>query len=268
MERKLGMNCDCIRTGNFSLLQSLEQMAQEGFGSFFMNMADPRVIAEARKAGDRLGLEFEFIHAPYKGINEFWKEGDGYRPLMDGILQTVAVAKENDVPIIIVHVSSGWHPPLPCDLGFGRFDQLVDYAGKEGIRLAFENTRKLGDLACLMHRYENVAHVGFCLDCGHENCYTETVSFIDLYHDRLWCTHLHDNPGRNHEDPEADTDYHFLPFDGTYDFAAMVAQMDKYGYAGSLMLEVFNTTHPSYREMTPGAFIQLAHQRAQKIAAL
>ena len=90
MKRNLGMNCDCIRTDNFSPLHTLEQMAQVGFDSFFMNMNAPRAIAEARKTGDRLGLDFEFIHAPYKGVNEFWKDGDGYLPLLEGILQTEA----------------------------------------------------------------------------------------------------------------------------------------------------------------------------------
>lgn len=268
MRRKLGLNCDCIRWGEISKTHTLELTKAAGFDSFFMNMCKRQVIAEAKDAGDRLGLEFEFIHAPYRGSNDMWKEGDGYLTLMNGILESVDAASETGVGMIIMHVSSGWHPPQVCDLGFSRFDRIVEYADKKGVRIAFENVRKLGDHAAIMHRYEDVQNVGFCYDSGHEHCYTETVPFIDLYHSRMWCTHLNDNLGRDHTDLEADGDFHFLPFDGTCDFKAMIERMDHYGYTGSLMLEVFNTTRPAYKEMTPEEYIQLAYHRVKRISEL
>jgi len=269
VNRKLGMNCDCIRHGQWSHAQTLELMKELGFDNFFIeNNGELEQIDEAKQVGDRLGLEFSFIHAPYKGVNELWMEGDGCRSLLDSIFRTADAARDNEVSTIICHVASGWHTPPLCDLGFSRFDEIVDYTGKQGVKVAFENVRKLGDLASIMHRYADVSHVGFCFDSGHEHCYTETVPFIDLYHSRMWCTHLHDNFGRDHNNLEADGDFHFLPFDGNYDFKTMIDRMDKYGYAAPLTLEVFNTTRQAYKEMTPEAFIRTAFDRAKRISLL
>ena len=268
MKRKLGMNCDCIRHGDLTKVETLELISQAGFECVFMNMNEPSVIGEVKKCADRLGLEFQFIHAPYKGSNRMWLEGDDYLPLQNGILESVDVAAENGIGMIVMHVTGGWHTPPLCDLGFSRYDKIVEYAGKKGIRIAFENVRKLGDHACMMQRYEDLSHVGFCYDTGHEHCYTETVPFIDLYHKRMWCTHLNDNLGRDHKDLEADGDFHYLPLDGTFDFQNMIRKMDHYGYNGSLMLEVFNTTRPEYKALSPEEYIRLAYRKLKSVSEL
>lgn len=267
MNRKLGINCDCIRE-DIDTLETLALVHTIGFDSTFTKMSDRRLIAAIKNKTIEYGMDFEFIHAPFRGANVMWQAGEDYLPLFNGILETIDCADECDVDTIVMHVSSGWHTPPLCDVGFSRFDRIVEYADKHGVRIAFENVRKLGDHAAILHRYENVPHVGFCYDAGHEHCYTETVPFIDLYHARMWCTHLHDNLGRDHNDLEADGDFHYLPLDGTKDYKAMIDKMDRYGYTGSLMLEVFNSTKPEYQAMSPEAFIRLAYERVKTISAL
>lgn len=268
MKRKLGMNCDCIRFGELSKIETLELIREAGFDCTFMNMNERRVISEVKLYADRMGMDFEFIHAPYRGSNNMWLEGDAYLPLMNGILESVDCAEECGIGMIVMHVSGGWHTPPLCDRGFFRYDRIVEYAEKKGVRIAFENVRKLGDHASLMHRYAECAHVGFCYDTGHEHCYTETVPFIDLYHNRMWCTHLNDNLGRDHNDLEADGDFHYLPLDGTFDFKTMIRRMDRYGYGGSLMLEVFNTTKPEYKAMPPESYVRLAYEKLKTVSEL
>lgn len=268
MKRKLGMNCDCIRHGDLTKLETLELISQAGFECLFMNMNEPRVIEEVKNHADRLGMDFQFIHAPYKGSNRMWLEGDDYLPLQEGILEAADVAAANGIGMIVMHVTGGWHTPPLCDLGFSRYDRIVEHAEKKGVRVAFENVRKLGDHACMMQRYEELSHVGFCYDTGHEHCYTETVPFIDLYHERMWCTHLNDNLGRDHNDPEADGDFHYLPLDGSFDFQRMIRKMDHYGYGGSLMLEVFNTARPEYKELSPKEYIRLAYEKLKTVSEL
>ncbi len=268
MKRKLGLNCDCIRYGSLSKTETVDLIRDAGFECLFMNMNELAVISAVKEKAVQRGLSFEFIHAPFRGSNDMWMEGEAYLPLMNGILATIDAAAATEVGMVILHVSSGWHTPPLCDLGFSRFDRIVEYAGEKGIRLAFENVRKLGDHASILHRYAETPHVGFCYDSGHEHCYTETVPFIDLYHSRMWCTHLHDNLGRDHKDLEADGDFHYLPLDGTVDFQAMIRKMDRFGYQGSLMLEVFNTTQPQYRELSPEEFVRLAYERVKKVSEL
>ena len=268
MNRKFGINCDCIRNGKTPLVEVISICKEAGFNCLFSNQKDRKTMVEIKNKADSLGMPFEFIHAPFRGSNNMWLEGDEYLTLFNGIKESIDTAEENGIEGIVCHVSSGWHTPPLCDLGYKRFDELVEYAEKKKIKIAFENVRKLGDHASIMHRYVGNAYVGFCYDSGHENCYTETVPFIDLYHDRLWYTHLNDNVGRDHNDLEADGDFHYLPFDGTCDFHKMIDQMDKYNYKGSLTLEVFNDTKPEYKLLTAKEYIKLCYDRVSKINEL
>ena len=153
------------------------------------------------------------------------------------------------------------------DLGLSRYDELVVYARDKGVTLAFENLRLLGNLACLVDRYEKLDHVRFCFDCGHEHCYTKTVSIMDVFTNRVCCTHIHDNMGRPMEDKTNDFDMHLLPFDGTYNYEKMMRKLDEYGYAGSLMLEV-SQNREDYVKMSHEAFLATCYERIKKISEM
>ena len=265
MKRQLGITCDCI-TQN-SPLDNLDIIKDTGFDCFFTEHDDMKTVSEIREKADKLALDFEFIHAPFSGCNKMWQTGEEYLPLFNSIKSCIDSASANKVRTIILHVSSGWTPPPVNDLGLSRFDELVAYAADKNVNVAFENLRKLGNLACLMDRYESTKNVGFCLDCGHEHCYTETVPFMDLFGKRLLCTHIHDNFGRTKNANSWD-DLHYLPFDGEIDYAKLIRKLDEYAYQGSLMLEVFNDRKQEYAEMSAEAFIQTAFQRIKKISLL
>ena len=123
MKRKLGINSDCILGANE--LATLETIKETGFECFFTANINPRVAYALRKKADDLGLEFEFIHAPFRGINDMWLEGDAYRELYDGIIRAIDAAEVSGAKHIILHVSSGWNPPPVCDLGLSRYDEIV-----------------------------------------------------------------------------------------------------------------------------------------------
>mgnify|MGYP003312877112 CR=1 FL=1 len=92
-----------------------------------------------------------------------WLEGDDYREVVyNGIIESIDSASACEVKSVVLHVSSGWKEPFVNDLGISRYDALVDYAEKKGVTLAFENLRMLGNLACLMDRYEDRQNVRFC----------------------------------------------------------------------------------------------------------
>ena len=261
-QRKLGINADCILNAN--PVETLSLIKAQGFSCFFTAQTDLPTVRALKDEGDRLGLEFEFIHAPFRGSNNMWLADDAPRELYEGILTAIDNASLCGVKTVIVHVSNGWTPPPVNDIGLQRFDTIVQRGKEKGVIIAFENLRKLGNFACIMERYENVPHVKFCYDVGHEHCYTCVVPFADIYADRLHCTHIHDNFGKS---PEAlNDDLHLLPFDGNIDFAAVKRKLDLNGYQGSLMLEVFN--HGNYTTLSPKEFIQIAYERIEKISKL
>ena len=193
-------------------------------------------------------------------------DGCDYFHLFRQILETIDSAAEVGIPVVVSHVSGGWVAPPLSDIGFYHFDRLVEYAWQKGVKIAFENIRNVGNVAALMERYERIPAVGYCFDCGHEHCYTETAHFLDFFHDRLLCTHIHDNFGRSKEDPMKDTDIHVLPFDGNIDYADMMSRYKKYGCTVPLTLEVGKGA--KYKDLSEEEFLATAFERIKKISKM
>lgn len=263
MKRKLGILANCL--DGVKAADALEKIKAAGFETFFTGDYKSDTVAEIKARADALGLTYEFIHAPFYSINEMWMPGVGYLTVFDYMKEAIDSAAENGVPVVITHVSSGWKAPAVNDLGLSRFDQLVVYARERGVTLAFENLRLLGNLACIVDRYEGLDNVRFCYDCGHEHCYTKTVRIMDVFTNRACCTHIHDNHGRAFEDKVGDFDEHLLPFDGNIDYERMMRKLDEYGYSGSLMLEVFQRRE-EYAKMTHEEFLATCYERILKIS--
>ena len=264
MDRKLGIKAACLP--GVTAYDALCKIKAAGFDAVFDGSHDPASVCAMKDRCDQLGLSLEFLHAPFHGINDFWLSGLSYRALRDDMRGSIDSAAAAEVPVVVMHVSSGWFPPPLCDIGFARFDDMVEYAISKNVKIAFENLRKLGNLASIMERYEKIPEVGFCYDCGHEHCYTDTVRFLDIYGARTLCTHIHDNTGRDKDDIWKDNDTHLLPFDGDVDYGAMMREIRKAGYTGALCLEVNKTG--AYAEKSDEEFLRVAFERAQKIADL
>jgi sugar phosphate isomerase/epimerase len=262
MKRKLGLNADCIVGGfNYNNIIKLKEI---GFDSCFVN-AIQAGVSKYKDISESVGIDLEFLHAPFKGINTMWEEGDGYTTIFNQMKLTVDSAAACGIPTVVVHLSSGWNPPAMSEIGFIRFDQLVSHAAGKNVNIAFENLRNVENVLAIKERYRDKPNVGFCYDAGHENCYTKNFDWIEVFGDKLLCTHIHDNTGY---DGVGDNDTHFLPFDGNIDYADMMRRLDKIGYKGSLMLEVFNNKKPEYAEMTEDEFMKLCFEKIKKISEM
>ena len=262
MERKLGILSECLN--GVPSVEALKLMKDAGFNCF---MTDRYTLDEAKpiiEAGNALGMTCESIHTPFGGINEMWNYGMGYLTVFNGIKIAIDTAAALEVPCVVVHVSSGWNAPQINDLGLSRYDEIVNYAGEKGVKIALENLRKVGNLAYLIDRYEKLPQVGFCYDFGHEHCYTKTVRWMDHFLDKVLTTHIHDNFGRP-DDPNGDGDLHLMPFEGNIDYARCMSDINKYGYKGALVLELKNTR---YENMTNEEFLATAYERLKKISEL
>lgn len=265
MERKLGINIDCCRGEPSEKM--LDLIGQAGFDAVFTGLYRTEEVAPLWKRAGELGLTLESIHAPFKGINNMWIPGDEEPQILKQMRLAVDTAAENGIPILVTHVSSTWKPPELNDIGLARFDELVDYAGKKNVTIAFENLRLVGNVAYFADRYYDVEHVRFCYDCGHEHCFTRTVQWLDIFADRVVTTHIHDNFGIGRE-RKAGTDLHLLPFDGNFNYGRMMRKLDEYEYSGTLMLEVCNDTREDYQELTPEEFVNTCYDRIKRISTL
>ena len=266
MKRKLGIVCECV--GGQNPVDNLVQMKEVGFECFFSDNHQLKIVSELKNKAVQLGLDYQFIHSPYSPINEMWKEGDGYLETISAVKESLDSAKECAVSGVILHVSSGWAPPPMNELGFSRFDVLVEHAVKRNVLLALENLRRPEYLSALLDRYKNVANVVFCYDCGHEHCFSPDTPIMDLFGNRIKYTHFHDNFGMCYD---KNCDIHLLPFDGNNDFEKVISKLDEFNYTGSIMLETFDSLHGhgGYENPLNGVdFLKEAFKRAQKLNAL
>lgn len=264
MKRKLGIISECI--GN-DTVKNLPLIKTAGFDSFFTGYYRREDVAKIAEKAAKVGLEFDFIHAPFAGINSMWLEGEEGDAMLEKLIESVRSAHEYGARSVITHVSSGWNPPIINEIGVARYDKLLDFAQKNGVILSFENLRRLGHLAFLMERYEGNEYAKLCYDFGHANCYCYMpVPFAKIYGNRIECTHIHDNLGISHIHEEK-TDLHLMPFDGNIDYASIIRDLDDCGYDRHLTIET-DKKSAKMTNISDEQFLANAYERACKLNSL
>ena len=84
---------------------------------------------------------------------------------------------------------------------------------------------------------------------------------MELFGDKLVCTHLEDNNMVYNED------LHILPFDGKADFVRAAEQIKEHNYKGCLTLEVFKNPI-CYSDYTSEAFLKRAYDSVCRLRSM
>jgi sugar phosphate isomerase/epimerase len=145
---------------------------------------------------------------------------------------------------------------------FDSFEKLVEYAAQKGVTIAFENQRKLGNIAWAFDNFENCDNVGFCWDCGHEACFTLEREYMPIFGKKLVCTHIHDNTA------VFNADLHLLPFDGKIDYDRFAEHIRKSGYQGPLTLEVIAGNSKYYEGVDIDTYLNKAAEVIKKLRTM
>lgn len=90
--------------------------------------------------------------------------------------------------------------------GLSRIRKIVEYAKELDMKVAFENTKIKGYLEYVINNIKD-ENVGICFDAGHYHVHFDDEFNFELFKDRIFAVHLHDN--------DKSDDLHLLPFDGT-----------------------------------------------------
>lgn len=254
--RKIGIGLGSYGEG-CSIEEQIRLMAENGFETTFSMSSNEKLgtyVAGCRE----VGIAYENCHAPFNGINGIWSSDIEVGEAMLGrLIDSVRACAKYEIPTLVVHLSSGEQPPRINDIGCARFDRLMDEARHLGVTIAYENQRKLANLAMAMEQYPDA---GFCWDTGHEACFARGREFMPLFGSRLAALHLHDNHG------EYDRDEHMLPYDGTIDLARAARYIAQSGYKGSIMLEVIRQNSHFYDDLSPEAYYRRAAEAARRFA--
>lgn len=253
-----GINLFCYGNGDvLSVERQIELMAENGFEHTFIMADDPCLTDSLVDKVKRAGMVFDMLHAPFDGINSMWKSGSEGDRMLKTLTDSIDMCAAYEIPVLVVHLSSGRPAPVINDAGNRRFSLLMDAARRKNITVAYENQRFLANLASAFEQYPDA---GFCWDVGHEECFAGGRRYMPLFGDRLSVVHIHDN----HHMP--DEDEHLLPFDGICDYEMIARFLAEYNFGGSIMLEVFRSQSNLYNSMSPEEYYRRAGKAAKKIA--
>jgi len=250
----IGININCY-SKDLPIKKQIELMKENGFETTFC-MDNGEATEENIKEIKSAGIKFETIHAPLGNINNMWNNDLSGDEMFNRLLESVEKCSNFEIPVLVVHLSAGRDFPKINDRGNERYDRLMENAKKYGVKIAYENSRCLGNLAAALERYEDAY---FCWDIGHEHCFTPGMKFLPYFADRVGAVHIHDNMC------EFDKDIHIIPFDGKIDMERITSELARSSYKGSIMLELVRRASEVYADYTPEEYYKRAAEAARKI---
>jgi len=144
----------------------------------------------------------------------------------------------NKLGVRYVTIHAHWPPSLFSEKEGIKFQaetlkKLVEIAKRYEITLLYEpiDTKK-DSLKNVLAILNSVQGLYFHLDIGHANLFNKSViKFIKQFHKKLRHIHLHDNHGK--------TDEHLPIGKGNINFQKIMGGLKKYGYDGTITLEIF-----------------------------
>lgn len=248
-----------------------------GFEGFAIDDSDRRAdVAALAAKGKSEGLFIEYLHAPFNKSDDMWAEGALGDEARDELIKYVELCAELEIPTLVAHTFIGFDEPyVPTDIGIERFGAAAKRATELGVALALENTEGFEYLDALMNSLKSEKSVGFCWDSGHELCYNYGMNLLELYGDRLICTHLNDNLGIRDYGGKITyiDDLHLLPYDGIHDWNELAKRLVKCGFNGNLTFELSTVSKPGrhendkYGKMPVEQYVSEAYCRACRFAA-
>ena len=231
MQRELAVTVSNSNQG-VTPLESIDAIVKAGFRHVFVEWYDkPWEITQEQQLDHArsLGLHVVFAHLGYQGINNLWLENAEGEALVERYKQDLRNCKAHGIDLVCMHLTSKSKAPGPNLTGIRRLRLIAEEAERLGMRIAFENTKIKGYQEYVLEHLP-YSHIGICLDSGHLHAHFKDELDFDLFKEKIFCVHLHDNFGMEDE--------HLLPFDGSIDWPWLMGRLNDCGYTGPVSMEL------------------------------
>lgn len=205
------------------------------------------------------GLHIENAHASTDQLNMLWVEGTEGDDTLDELIREIDDCACLGVGTLVMHLTNGSAPPPVSAAGMRRMETLIRCAEYGKVHLAVENVRLPNHVRFLLDQCDS-PYVGLCWDSGHEHFWTPDTDWLDLYGNRVFAVHLHDN--------RSDADSHLVPFDGIIDWERKAAQIARSSYTGSITMESEMHASRLYEADGFDAFLTHAYLRGQQLESM
>lgn len=245
---------------NVTPIETMDAIKKAGFKNVFIQWYNKNWQCSQQEQLDyarKLGLNVIFAHLGYQDINEIWKENKIGESLVARYKNDLKLCKENHISLVIMHLISKNLEPMYNEIGLHRIKQIVDYAKKLDIKVTFENTKTWGYLEYVLTNLDN-DNIGVCYDAGHCHAFYHDEFSYDLFKNRIFAVHLHDN--------DKSDDLHLMPFDGTIDWKHVISKLQESNYEGPITLEL--CYRYDYLKMSIDEFYQKGFEVGEKLARM
>lgn len=240
-----------------SIFETINAIQNAGFKNVFVQWYNedwnPAQEEQLKYIRER-GLNVIFAHLGYQNINNLWIESEEGEQLVKRYKNDIRICKENNIPMVIMHLTSKSKAPKYNEIGLRRLQEIVDYAQSFNMKVAFENTKIKGYLEYVIKNMDN-ENVGICFDSGHYHVHFDDDLDFSKFKNKIFAVHLHDN--------DKSDDLHLIPFDGTLNWEDVVKKLKESNYEGPITLEL--CYHDAYLQMGIEQFYQKGYEIGEKL---
>lgn len=244
---------------NVTPFETIDAIKKAGFKNVFIQWYDKDEKAQQEQLHyiKKLGLKVIFAHLGYQNINSIWEKGQEGENLVIRYQKDIKICKENNIPMVVMHLTSKSKAPMYNEIGLHRIKKIVDYAKKLDVKVAFENTKIKGYLEYVISNINNDT-VGICYDAGHCHVHFNDEFNYELFNNRIFTVHLHDN--------DKTDDLHLLPFDGTIDWKYVMNKLKECNYNGPITMEL--CYRYDYLNISLDEFYKIGYERGIELSRI
>lgn len=252
----------CIQNENksVSIIETINSVKRANFKNVFVQWYDENwqySQEEQVRICKELGLNIIFAHLGYQNINAIWEEGIEGDNLVERYKRNIKNCKENDIPMVVMHLTRRKTAPMYGEIGLNRIRKIVEYAKTLNVKVAFENTKIKGYLEYVLENIKD-DNVGICFDSGHYHVHFNDEFNFELFKDRIFAVHLHDN--------DKSDDLHLIPFEGTINWTEVISKLKECNYNGPITLEL--CYRYDYLKMSLDKFYKKGYEVGKTIAEI
>lgn len=242
---------------NDNAIETIDAIKKAGFKNVFIQWYNkdwtPTQEEQLNYIKDQ-GLNIIFAHLGYQNINDIWLDTNEGEALVDRYKRDIKACKDNEIPMVIMHLTSANVAPPYNEIGLNRLKRIADYAQELNVKIAFENTKIKGYLEYVIENINN-DNVGICFDAGHYHAHFNDEFDFTKFKNRIFAVHLHDN--------DKSFDQHLIPFDGTIDWEDVIKNLKDNNYTGPITLELCYRLN--YLEMNIEDFYKKGYNVGKKL---
>ena len=245
-------------------IEMIDAIKNAGFKNIFLQWYNREELSisqeEQLKYARENGLKVVFCHLRYRRINEIWDteiDETQVNEVIDGYINDLKVCKKNGIDLVIMHLTSKSEAPMYNEKGLERLRKIIKVAEELEVKIAFENTKIRGYLEYVFENIDS-KYIGLCYDAGHCHAHFDDEFNYELFKDRIFAVHLHDNHG--------ELDEHLLPYDGTINWEHVMKKLKECNYSGYVTLEL--AYRRDYLKMLPVEFYKEGIKRGKKLIKL